>query len=244
MVLAQREREKLAARLAEEEKLSSLGRLTSGIAHEINNPLGGLFNAIDTLKRHGDVAQVRSTSISLLERGLSGIRDVVRSALHVYRDREGTRDFSIADIEDLTLLVGPEIKRKRQKLVTSIAMEGSRPVSAVAVRDLTLNLLLNACAATPEGGTVDLRLAREGDGLALTIGDQGMGMTGAQIQYLTKSGAGSAPIEEQAGLGLWMVRRLADELGADINVVLKSEGGTEVRVTLPLPRRKEARNVA
>jgi signal transduction histidine kinase len=244
MVSAQRERERLAAKLAEEEKLASLGRLTSGIAHEINNPLGGLFNAIDALKRHGDVAPVRSTSISLLERGLSGIRDVVRSALLVYRDRESARGLTVADIEDLTLLIGPEMKRKRQTLATAISIEGSWPISAAAVRDLTLNLLLNACAATPETGTIELRLAREGDGLALTVGDQGKGMTQAQAHYLAKAGAGSAPIEEQTGLGLWMVRRLADELAADISVVARSAGGTEVRVTLPFHRRQEISDVA
>jgi len=51
------------------------------MAHEINNPLGGLFNAIDTLKKHGDAPGVRSTSISLIERGLGGIRDVVEQRL-------------------------------------------------------------------------------------------------------------------------------------------------------------------
>ena len=47
------------------------------MAHEINNPLGGLFNAIDTLKRHGSHGGVRTKSIDLIERGLKGIRDVV-----------------------------------------------------------------------------------------------------------------------------------------------------------------------
>ena len=49
----------LSRQLAEEERLASLGRLASGMAHEINNPLGGLFNAIDTLKQHGSAAEVR-----------------------------------------------------------------------------------------------------------------------------------------------------------------------------------------
>jgi signal transduction histidine kinase len=64
------ERELLHARLAEEERLASLGRLTSGMAHEINNPLGGLFNALDTMKRHGADVQVRGTTIDLIDRGL------------------------------------------------------------------------------------------------------------------------------------------------------------------------------
>jgi two-component system, OmpR family, sensor kinase len=65
------EREALDARLAEEERLASLGRLASGMAHEINNPLRGLFNAIDTLKRHEDDPQVRRTTIDLVESAAS-----------------------------------------------------------------------------------------------------------------------------------------------------------------------------
>ena len=59
LVHAERERANFAMQLAEEEKLSSLGRLASGMAHEINNPLGGLFNAIDTLKQHGQTPGVQ-----------------------------------------------------------------------------------------------------------------------------------------------------------------------------------------
>ena len=58
------------------------------MAHEINNPLGGLFNAIDTLKKHGDKSLVRTQSLSLIERGLFGIREVVQAALATYRARD------------------------------------------------------------------------------------------------------------------------------------------------------------
>jgi two-component system, OmpR family, sensor kinase len=91
LVKAEREREDLAVRLAEEEKLASLGRLASGMAHEINNPLGGLINAIDTLKAHGQTPGVREASISLVERGLAGIRQVVEAALATYRPERSRR---------------------------------------------------------------------------------------------------------------------------------------------------------
>ena len=65
MAGAVRDREALSRQLADEERLASLGRLASGMAHEINNPLGGLFNAIDTLKRHGERTEVRRRTIDL-----------------------------------------------------------------------------------------------------------------------------------------------------------------------------------
>src|SRR5918995_2933546 len=99
MVEAVREREGLARQLADEERLASLGRLASGMAHEINNPLGGILNAVDTLKQHGGRPEVRSRTLDLIERGLKGIRDVVRSTLVTYRaDHDGTRSLQPEDI--------------------------------------------------------------------------------------------------------------------------------------------------
>jgi signal transduction histidine kinase len=138
MAHAVAERELLMARLAEEERLGSLGRLASGVAHEINNPLGGLFNALDTLKVHGAKPQVQSAAIDLLERGLRGIRDVVRSVLAVYRADREQRDLLAADIDDLRLLVGPEIRRKQINLLWENGLPREVGVVAFPVRQVVL----------------------------------------------------------------------------------------------------------
>lgn len=243
MVRAVTERETLAMRLAQEEKLASLGRLTSGIAHEINNPLGGLFNAIDALKHHGIREDVRRTSISLLERGLSGIRDVVRAALHIYRTDKSPRILTSGDIEDLALLIQPELKRKKLDIDWACDFSGSVPVPA-SVRDLSLNLLLNACAATPEGGRIGFSIACKQSMLDLQISDQGPGLPEAAKAYLESCDAGRAPVEERAGLGLWMVRRLADELGATVTVSSNGGRGSSISLTIPLAAAEEVRHVA
>ena len=139
------ERELLAAELAEEEKLASVGRLASGMAHEINNPLGGMFNALDSLKRYGAREEVRATSIRLLEQGLSGIRDLVRSTLTTYRADQRPRDLTATDLDDLRLLVKPEARQRQLKLSWQIDFTEPVHVPAVPVRDAILNLLLNAC---------------------------------------------------------------------------------------------------
>ena len=95
LVRSMMEREEMGKRLAEEKRLGSLGRLASAVAHEINNPLGGLFNALATLRSHGHLNAVRDGSLGLLERGLIGIRDVVRTTLTIYRtDTASTRSFT------------------------------------------------------------------------------------------------------------------------------------------------------
>ena len=64
MARALNEREELASHLANQEKYAVLGKLASGMAHEVNNPLGGLFNALDTLRRHGDDVEVREATLT------------------------------------------------------------------------------------------------------------------------------------------------------------------------------------
>ena len=176
MAEAVREREALSRQLAEEERLASLGRLASGMAHEINNPLGGLFNAIDTLKEHGERGDVRRRTLDLIERGLKGIRDVVRTTLVTYRADRDVHSLKRADVDDLKLLVEPEARRKRLTLRWVNDGYDELPTPPSVVRQVLLNLLLNACRATPEGSQVAFEAHVEGPCFVATIEDMGPGL--------------------------------------------------------------------
>ncbi|GCA49467.1 sensor protein ZraS [Sinorhizobium sp. KGO-5] len=235
LVEAEAERRTLTIKLAEEEKLASLGRLASSMAHEINNPLGGLFNCIDTLKSHGTDGSVRESSLALLERGLVGIRDVVRAALATYRaDRTG-RPLTLDDLNDVRLLVGPEIARRRQTLVWGRCPESASlaALSGVAVRQALLNLVLNASAASGDGGnvTVQTRIDHEANVLVLTVGDSGPGLQKPALDVLTSADPG--PANRTGGLGLWMVRKMVDEARGLIRI--GQNGGTGALIELQLP---------
>ncbi len=133
---------------------ASLGRLASGMAHEINNPLGGLFNAIDTSEDTWTDAWSRDTSISLIERGLAGIRDVVEAALATYRPERSQRPLSAHDFDDVRMLLKPELRRKAATGSSGdIASERrARAPSAAARAGRRCNSTssLNATAVTPE----------------------------------------------------------------------------------------------
>jgi signal transduction histidine kinase len=244
LVLALRERETLAARLAEEERMGSLGRLASGMAHEINNPLGGMFNAIDTIEHHDGDPAVRRASLGILKRGLFGIRDVVRATLVTYKSDEARQHLRASDLDDLRFLVRQEINRRRIALTWRNDLRGELAVAVGPVRQAVLNLLLNACAASPMAGEVDFHARLSDDSLLVAISDRGPGLPVEIQAILASDGNNVAPPVKGRGLGAWMVNRLVRELGGRVSPMHRAGGGTRVEISIPLIRERELRDVA
>lgn len=246
MADAVNDREVIAKELANEERLASLGRLASGMAHEINNPLGGLFNAIDTLKRHGDKPNVRSSSLDLIERGLKGIRDVVRSALTVYRADHNPRNLASADLDDLKLLIRPEMERRSLTLDWRNHLEADLSLPASAIRQVVLNLLLNAMQVSSLGSEVRLEAAVVGTNLVIEVLDRGPGFDDEARLVLTGAADRPPPVHTStgSGLGLWMTHRLVHDLNGRTVIESQLDGGSLVRVVIPLTPAEELRDVA
>ena len=242
LVRSMKEREELGKRLAEEKRLGSLGRLASALAHEINNPLGGLFNALSTLKSHGHLQSVRDVSLGLLERGLIGIRDVVRTTLTIYRADVAPRDLSPADIDDLGLLIGPEARRKSVEIVIDNALAGAVRLPSTPIRQAVLNLILNAVAAAPAGSEVCVSANATNERLAIAVVDRGSGLPSLAAEVLTGRSA-APPSLEGGGLGLWTISRLVADVGGYIAVQYPASGGTSVTLTIPIAQ-MEMSNVA
>jgi signal transduction histidine kinase len=242
LVRSMKEREELAKRLAEDKRLGSLGRLASALAHEINNPLGGLFNAVSTLKSHGYLVNVRDVSLGLLERGLIGIRDVVRTTLTVYRTDAVARDILPADINDLGLLIAPEAKRKSVEIVIDNTLTGVVRLPSTPIRQAVLNLILNAVAAAPAGSKVWVSADATKERLAIAVMDRGPGLPPRAADVLTGHSAAPAPLDG-GGLGLWTISRLVADVGGSIAVQYPDSGGTSVTLNIPIAQ-MELSNVA
>jgi len=217
-------------RLAERERFVSLGRLSSSLAHEINNPLGGLLNATDTIRTYADRPDVVRQSTDLLDRGLRHLRDVSRAILEENRvDRSG-HPLSTSDFEDLRLLFEPETTRRKQRLDWKIesSTDALQCLPSAPVRQIALNLLLNASSAAPEGGAVSLSIQEEKDGLLLAVSDDGPGLSETALARLMSE----ALVEPGGGVGLRLVRDLVAGLGGTVGCD-RSEGRTVISVRLP-----------
>ncbi|TAD90219.1 MAG: sensor histidine kinase [Alphaproteobacteria bacterium] len=235
MVEGLRERERLKADIADRTKTAALGRLAATIAHEVRNPLGGLATAVTTLRKFGDRPDVRQESLEFLDRGIQSIDALVTRTLNLYRPEEERR-LGPEDLRDLCLLVAPAATKREVTVEPAIDLPVAVDVAASGVRQVLLNLLLNAVAATPPGGQVCLQAWIEtiepgGPHLAVVVSDQGSGMDHAHIRRLV--GDADSPAASRR-LGIDTVVALLGDLQARASVQPSPRGGTAVRVDIPL----------
>jgi signal transduction histidine kinase len=230
MTTAVEERAEAERRLADRERFVSLGRLSSSLAHEVNNPLGGLLNAADTIHTYADRHEVVRQSAELMQRGLGHLRDVTRAILDQNRlDRAG-QPLRPEDFEDLRLLFEPEAHSRSQVLDWQVqagaAALAGQP--AAPVRQVALNLLLNAGAAAGLNGRVGLSVAKDGNALSISVSNTGAAMTEADLGRLMASG----PLPPGGGVGLRLVHDIVAGLGGRL-YHNRAGDQTVIRVDLP-----------
>ncbi len=223
MLAELQEKHALERQIVVADRLGAIGRLTSSIAHEINNPLGGMLNAIDTFKRHGNCEDERThRTMSLLERGLLQIRDTVAALL--VEAKAGSHTLKPVDIEDIHTLVAPEAAKKSARIEWHNELRMPIDLPATPVRQTLINLLLNAVHAVEENGLVRCRVwARDGR-LHMQIINDGRHIPADKIEHLFEP---FSPLSETGhGLGLWVCYQIVQQLGGDIQV--HSEPGSTV----------------
>ncbi len=225
-----REKQALEREIVFSERLAAIGRLTGGIAHEINNPLGGMLNAIGTYRRHGATdPELAARTMSLLERGLVQVRDTV-SALLV-EAKAPSHPLRPHDIEDVHILLKPEAAKRGAELHWHSALPGELPLPATLVRQVLINLVLNALHAVEPGGTVACEIGVGTGVLSLVVRNDGQHIEEGRLPYLFEPFVSGA--RGGHGLGLWITYQIVHELEGHISV--QSEPGMTVfAVNLPL----------
>jgi two-component system NtrC family sensor kinase len=227
-------KEELEREVLRSERLAAVGRVSAAIAHEINNPLGGMLNALDTAGKHGRPDPFMQKTLALIERGLQQIRSTVGALL--VEARLDSPALTAEDWDDLKTLIQPQLTARRLSLDWDVACAPALPLPAHQIRQLVLNLLLNGAKAADEGGRLALRVAESADVLSIEVANTGPGLPAELRDRLFEPFI--APAQEGGrrsyGLGLWVCYQIVRQLAGTIEVG-SDETWTRFRLQLPLP---------
>lgn len=226
-------------------KLAAVGRLTSGVAHEVKNPLNAMILQVEILRSklagHGDAVkpqlEVLSAEIRRLDRVVKTFLDFTRP-LEINRNAVNVREL----ISEVFALAEPQARCNNVRLIYD--QNGFVP-ELHADRDLfkqaLLNLVLNGCQAMPHGGELRVHPRADSEGMELEITDQGTGIPEEarnkifSLFYTTKPGG--------SGIGLAMAFRIIQLHEGSIQFLTETNRGTTFRIFLPLaPRELAARS--
>ncbi len=223
--------------IRQQDKLLSLGRLVSGIVHQIRNPLDGLKNCLHLITR-GEIPEADcSRYVSLMDEELGRIEQLTERL----QDYAAPRPVQIEQVdvnarvrESILLL---EISRGGQ-IAVNMELEDVPPAQAdpFAVQEIVLNLCRNALDAMPTGGRLTVRThydrGRRDGSVRIDVIDTGPGIEPRDSERVFEAFYTTKPSREGSGIGLWICRALAAQMGARIR--LESSPGRGSVFTLVL----------
>ena len=206
--------------LQEAERLADLGRMAASLAHEIRNPLCGLADVAAGLRGHaaaGDAFEEEKVLIVALSEEVARLDRLVDDLLEFARpDRRSRARVSLPMVADHAILAVVSTQPDAQKYRVEREYEEPAAKAMIVVdrvRRALVNLLLNACQAMPDGGTltVIIRTAARGDGALVGVRDDGPGVPAAALERIFTPFFSTKP--SGPGLGLAIVRSIAEEHG-------------------------------
>ena len=216
--------------------MSAIGRLTSGVAHEVKNPINAIVVHLELLKtklgagsasalRHLDVIE---SEIHRLDRVVQTLVDFSRPVELQLREQDLRLVFG-----DVLALATEELSTRNVKLVHSFPSQPLMAnVDADMLKQAALNVIQNGAQAMPDGGTLEVNLEADRKTAVLRISDQGVGIAEEIIEkifdlyFTTKSGG--------SGIGLAMTYRILQLHHGSVEVQSVKDRGTEFRLRIPL----------
>ncbi|MDP9148429.1 MAG: response regulator [Myxococcota bacterium] len=246
-LLVASEHRDLQARLAQTDRLTALGTLAAGVAHEINNPLAyvllNLGYVIEELPRLLSPSEERVVELRVaLEHARNGgerIRDIVRSLKTFSRpDNESRTSLDIAHVLEATLAMVSNELRHRARVVKDFSYAPDVMANEARLGQVFLNLLLNAIQALPEGrsDTNEIRVvvrSLASDRVGVEVHDNGTGIPAEIRGRIFEPFFTTKPVGIGTGLGLAICHGIVTSLGGMLSVESEVGKGSVFRVELP-----------
>jgi signal transduction histidine kinase len=226
---------KTSEKMIQSEKLASLGILASGVAHEINNPLAGLFNCVQMLKQNENNPEFRERYLGLLKEGLDKIEITVSKLLAMSRRPEhAPADMNVLNaVDSIYRFLEFKLQKHNITYVTDIPHDLQVTVDINDFQQMLLNLMINAVQAMQNGGRLTVRGHQENGSVRIDVLDTGTGIAPENIGSIFDPFFTTKPTGEGTGLGLWLTYGIMKNYNGEI--IVESELGKGSRFTMSFP---------
>lgn len=228
-----RQKAALEHEVLQSERLAAVGRLATGIAHEVNNPLAGMLVALDNLKQRGCIDASTephlARTLDFLERGLVHISETLAALL--VEARVPVRQLTRNDFEDVRRLIEPQSTKKSLQLEWRIDLPETLVLPAGLVRQIAINLLLNAVQATAPHSRVRFKALMSDGELSLLVANDGQPPPADIVAHMFEPFVSGR--EGGHGLGLWVTYQIVQQLAGHISTD-SANGMVIFHVRLPI----------
>jgi len=237
---ADAERERLRRELSHSEKMTAVGQLVSGVAHELNNPLAAILSFAEELRESG--APSSPEAVEIIHQQALRARAIVRDLLSVVRKGE-ERKRERVPLGDLIERSAQPLRRRLEDLGTRFTVDAPAGLPALEVDPLGIdqviaNLVVNAAQAAGPGGRVRLSAASDGGGCEIRVEDDGAGIAPHVMPRLFEPFFSTKPPGQGTGLGLSVSRGIVEHHGGTVTAANREGGGACFVVRLPRPARE------
>lgn len=226
----------LAQRLAASERLAIAGRLASGVAHEVNNPLQAISAHLSALRNRIGEDPKAVESISVVADSVERIRLIVRGMLDLQRVETAQRSaININDVVVKTLaLMQPLLNQSEIDVKTDLSTDVT-PVLAAAseIGQVLINIIHNAIEAMKPHGVLRITTAASGERIEVHVTDNGSGIPSDVLSKLFEPHASFRERGGGTGLGLFISRHLITQHGGELRVMSEVGKGSTFTISLP-----------
>lgn len=245
--------QQLQNQLAQHEKLAAIGLLAGGIAHELNNPIGGILVFAQMLLREMEKESGHYQDVVEIEAAAQRCKSIIQSLLEFARqqpiNQKATLNQEAVDIREAVLSAvklsrvgrtGSQVDIEEDWATETLTVTGNRN----RVTQVFLNLVQNAFQAMPDGGTLTLSSRKQGQHVIVEVKDTGIGIAPNHIKKIFDPFFTSKSTEEGTGLGLSICHGIVEDMGGRIEVESQVNKGSVFRVILPLKKAQKKRKTA
>ena len=230
------DRAELEKRLVQADKLTSIGLLAAGVAHEVNTPLAVISNYAQMLAKQVGNDDQKSRMLDKIAKSTFRASEIVNGLLNF--SRTSTTDFGPVDlnrvVQETLSLVEHQLKNAGVEVRTALdPVLGPIHANAGKLQQVFLNLFLNARDAMESGGVLEIKTSAEDSVARVEVSDTGHGIAQENLHRIYDPFFTTKATRKGTGLGLSVSYGIIQEHGGTIEVFSRPAGGTRFQVELP-----------